>query len=176
MISLRKCFHGNIRSRRATEDIGWRSDGSLSWPIMDHYHRAPHTIYTKLTWKQVWQYKEQLNQIQKQVENEIKSIIIIIIIFITIINYYHLCNHLYTHIIIISMKSYVKMERFSLSLFFPFIPVSLLLPWKTGRARLRRCKGKESHVSFACYMFIWCATISAFLCKWANHLYTDRGM
>lgn len=47
MIWLRKCFHGNIQSRRATEDFGWRSGRFLSWPIMDHYHRAPHTIYTK---------------------------------------------------------------------------------------------------------------------------------
>lgn len=105
---------------------------------MDHYHRAPHTIYTKLTLKQEWQYKEQLSQIQKQVEKEIISIII----FITIIDYHHLCDHLYTHIVIIDMKSYVKMERFSLSLFSLLFSLSLRLPWKTGRARLRWSKGK----------------------------------
>lgn len=80
--------------------------------------------------------------------------------------HHQICDHLYTHIVIINMKSYVKMEMFSLSLFSPLnslVSAFTLEDWKSMFTAGKR---------------IWnlCATTSAFLCKRANHLYVDRGM
>lgn len=133
-------------------------NGSLSQSSTHHLHKTH--MKTRMA--------KSSGQIQKQVENEIKNITIIIFIITIIIITYHLCDHLYTHIVIINMKSYVKMEMFSLSS-LPSLHLSLSLCIYPGRLEERvygglREKNRICPLPVIC-LCILCATISAFLCK-----------
>lgn len=123
--------HWCVMETAQVEDMDWRSDGFLSWPVMITITEL-HTPPTQNSHENNMAIQRAAESNTKQVENEIK-IIIIIIIFTVIITYQHLCDHIYTHTHCHYQHEIICKDGAVLSLFSPLDYLSLTLCIYSGR-------------------------------------------